>query len=173
MPEQLNSGRDCTVYFSGDRQTCGVSDSLVASGWPGGLGVQWCESGSPDIRMVERSTGLYGGFLIWGSDEEADKNLSSSGQMPHIRYATILMGGSLMHVTTFERYTWASRQSGNLVPLEYQAQDALYFSSSGYWTKEDEMTLRGDPAAPAFFTGFVAQIPKASNQWRLGIQTGL
>lgn len=172
MPEIIN-GRDCTVYFKGDSQTVIVSDSLVASGWPGGMGVQWVDAGVVDTRMVERSTGLYGGFLIWGSDEDADKNLSSSGQMPLIRYATMLSGGSLMHTVTYERYTWASRQVGGQAPITYKIQEPLYFSSRGYWTNENEMALRGDPLGSAFFAGFVAQVPKQSNQWRLGIQTGL
>jgi hypothetical protein len=171
MPDIIN-GRDCTIYFRGDSQTVAVHPDLVTSGWPGGVGVQWCDA-QEDVRMVQASHGLYGGFLVWGSNEDADRYLSSSGQMPHLRYATLFVGGSLMHTSTYERFTWASRQVGLSAPLEYKINDPLYFSLRGYWTNEDEMTLSGHSEAPCFFTGFVSQLPKESNQWRLGIQTSL
>lgn len=172
MPEIIRS-RDCVVFFKGDTQTVVVSQAMVSGGWPGGQGVQWVDSAS-DERVVTYSGGLYGGFLVWGSDEDGDRFTAITRQQPHYRYATMFSGGCLISTSSYERYTYASRIGGGpLVPLVYQVQDILYLSLRGLWTKEDELSLSGSPLAPAFFTGFVAQIPKPSNRNYLGIQTSM
>lgn len=170
---EIIRARDLTLFVKGDSQTVAVSQAMVDLGWPGGQGVQWVASGGVDERVVTFSTGLYGGFLIWGSDEVGDRYTANTRQQPHYRYATMYSGGCLISTTSYERYTYASRIAGPLVPLVYQAQDILYLSKRGLWTKEDEMTLSGDPLAPAFYTGFVAQVPKLRNNFNLGIQTGM
>jgi hypothetical protein len=170
---EIIRARDCIVFFRGDNQPVVVSPDMVRLGWAGGQGVQWAPSTS-DERMVTFSSGLYGGFLIWGSDESADQFTAMTKQQLIHQYATMLSGGCLMATTSYERYTYASRIGGGpLVPLVYVANDILYLSQRGLWTKEDEMTLSGDPLAPAFFTGFVAQIPKSVNSNFLGVQTSM
>lgn len=172
MTEILRS-RDCLVLFKGDSQTVVVDDIMVRGGWPGGQGVQWVDAVG-DQRVVTYSSGLYGGFLVWGSDEPGDQLTAMTRQQPAYRYATMLSGGSLMLTGSYERYTYASRIGGGpLVPLVYGINDPLYFSLRGLWTNEDELTLSGDTRAPAFFTGMVAQLPKPSNKFFLGIQTSL
>jgi hypothetical protein len=57
------------------------------------------------------------------------------------------------------------------VPLVYGPNDVLYLSLRGLWTKEDELTLSGNPLAPCSDIGAVAQVPKPSNKHYLGIQT--
>jgi hypothetical protein len=172
MPEILRS-RDCVVFFKGDSQTVVVSQDMVNLGWPGGQGVTWVDSTS-DERMVTFSDGLYGGFLVWGSDEDGDRFTAMTQQQPYYKYATFFSGGCLISTSSYERYTYASRLAGPpYVPLVYQANDILYFSKRGLWTNEDELTLSADLRAPCFFTGFVAQVPKAANRLFLGIQTSL
>lgn len=171
MPEIIRA-RDCIVFFKGDTQTVAVSPAMVTSGWAGGQGVQWAGS-VQDERLVTYSTGLYGGFLVWGSDEAGDRFTAMTRSQPVYRYATLFSGGSLIATTTYERYTYTSRLGGPLVPLVYGPNDILYFSLRGLWTKEDEMTLAGAPGAPAFFAGFVSQTPKASNNFFLGVQTSM
>ena len=172
MTEILRS-RDCIVFFKGDTQTVTVADAMVQSGWAGGQGVQWAPS-TTDERTVTYSKGLFGGFLVWGSDETGDRFASSTKNQPHYRFATMLSGGCLIATSTYEKYTYASRLAGPLVPLVYGPNDVLYLSLRGLWTKEDELTLSGDLLlAPAFFTGFVSQVPKASNGFFLGIQTSM
>lgn len=174
MPEIIRA-RDVIVFFKGDTCTVAVSQAMVNGGWPGGQGVQWVNPPSgEDIRVVTYSRGLYGGFLVWGSDERGDDFTAMTRNQPHYRFATIFLGGSLISTSTYERYTYASRTGGGpLVPLAYNVNDPLYFSLRGYWTNEDEVTLAGLPYAPAFFTGVCAQRPKASNNFYLGIQTSL
>lgn len=172
MPEIFRS-RDVICFFKGDSQTVAISQAMVDGGWPGGQGVQWADSAS-DERVVTYSSGLYGGFLVWGSDEDGDRYTAMTGQQPHYRYATLFSGGCLISTSTYERYTYASRLAGGpLVPLVYHIQDILYLSARGLFTNEDELTLAGSPLAPAFFTGFVSQVPKATNNHWLGIQTSM
>jgi hypothetical protein len=172
MPEIIRA-RDCIVFFKGDTQPVSVSQDLIRLGWSGGQGVQWVDSSS-DERMVTFSSGLYGGFLVWGSDESADEFTAMTKQQGVYQYATMLSGGCLMATTSYEHYTYASRIAGGpYVPLIYGVNDILYLSKRGLWTKENELTLSSDPRAPAFFTGFVAQIPKSINSNFLGIQTSM
>ncbi len=169
----LIRGRDCVVFIKGDTQTVAVSSALLAGGWVGGQGVQW-SAGGVDQPTVTYSKGLYGGFMLWGSDETADRYTAMTGQFLKYGYAVMMAGRALISTTAYEQYTYASRTGGGpLVPLTYQPSDVLYLSLRGYWTTEDELTISGDPLAPAFFTGFVAQIPKVNNQMRLGIQTSM
>ncbi len=171
MPEIFRS-RECLVYFKGDSQTVTVSQTMVDLGWAGGQGVQWADTSSDD-RVVSYSEGLYGGFLVWGSDETGDLFTSMTRSQPTYRYATMFSGGCLIATSTYERYTYASRIAGPLVPLTYQEQDILYLSRRGLWTIEDELTLSGDLRSPAFFAGFVSQAPKSTNNFFLGIQTSM
>ncbi len=170
---EIIRGRDCIVLFKGDAYTATVSQAMVQGGWQGGQGVQWVDTPS-DERMVTYSKGLYGGFLIWGSDERGDQYTAITRQQVVYQSATILLGGSLMMTRTYEKYTYASRIGGGpLVPLVYQVNDPLYFSLRGWWTKEDELSLSFDLQAPCFFTGICAQQPKPNNDYFLGIQTSL
>ncbi len=164
--------RDCICFFKGDTQTVTVSPEMAAGGWPGGQGVQWVDSPIDD-RVVTYSSGLYGGFLVWGSDEEGDRFTAITRQQPQYRYATMFSGG-LIATSSYEKYTYASRLAGPpYVSLVYAVQDILYLSLRGLWTKEDELTLSGSPLAPAFFTGFVARLPRASNRFFMGIQASM
>jgi hypothetical protein len=169
----LIRARDCIVFFKGDAQPVAVSDAMVAGGWPGGQGVQWVDN-TDDLRMVTYSKGLYGGLLIWGSDETGDQYTSMTRNQMVYKAATFLSGGSLISTSSYERYTYTSRIGpGPLVPLVYKANDVLYFSLRGLWTNEDELTISLDLLRPAFFTGFVAQVPSPANTFWLGIQTSL
>lgn len=165
--------RDCVVFLKGEAHAVVVSNAMLQGGWAGGQGVQWVDS-TLDELVVSYSKGLYGGFLIWGSNESADQYVSTTQSQIVYQRAVMMKGRALLSTSTYERYTYASRIGGGpLVPLVYSPHDLLYFSLRGLWTKEDELTLSGDPLSPAFFSGFVAQIPKANNQFFLGIQTSL
>lgn len=172
MPEIFRS-RDCVAFFKGDCQPVAVSPAMVAGGWVGGQAVQWVADPS-DEPTVTYSNGLYGGFLLFGSNELGDDYASMTRSQPTYRFATFGSGGWLISTIAYERYTYASRIGGGpLVPLVYGPNEPLYFSLRGLWTKEDELTLSLSLLAPAFFTGFVSQVPKASNKFYLGIQTSL
>lgn len=172
MAEILRS-RDCIVFFKSASTTVAVSDAMARNGWPGGQGVMWTPP-NQDVPTVTYSNGLYGGMLVWGSDENGDDYASITRSQPTYKFATLLVGGNLIATSTYERYTYASRAAGGpLVPLVYGINDLLYFSLRGYWSKENEADIIHAPYAPAFFCGFVAQLPKESNKHFLGIQTSI
>jgi len=169
MPEIIRA-RDCIIFYKRDTHPVAIHPDMVEQGWPGGQGVQWVDS-TNDERMVTFSDGLYGGFLVWGSDEVGDRFTSMTKQQPHYKYAQMFNGGCLIATSSYERYSYASRTGGGpLIPLVYRANQAVYFSKRGLWTNEDELTLSGDPRSPCFFTGYVAQVPKSVNSNFLGIQ---
>jgi hypothetical protein len=171
MTEIVRS-RDLIVFFKGDNYTVTPGPGMVANGWLGGQGVTWIP-GVNDERTVGISDGRYGGIAMFGSDEVADMHTGLSGTQRTARWVTILLGGSLISTSTYERYTWASRQAGPLVPLVYTPCQILYMSSRGYWTNEDEAPLTGALWGTNFFAGFVAQVPKANNNYFLGVQTSM
>lgn len=170
---EIERSRDCIVLVKGDSLTVSVDASLATSGWKGGQGIQWASS-VKDEFIVKGSDGFYAGFMLWGSDESSDQFTAISKNQPFYRFATIGMGGWLILTSTFERYTYSSRQAGPLVPLVYTASDRLVFSLRGYFTKEDEWTLSGDPrGANNYYIAFVSQAPSTLNPLYLGVQVSI
>ena len=168
-------GRDCILFGKGDSHVVIVDEAMLKGGWPGGQGVTWVDSSLPE-PVVSYSTGLYGGFMLWGSDESADQYTSSTrAQLVHPDSAVMMAGNAVLSTSSYEKYTYASRVSGGpLVPLVYRPKDPLYFSRRGLWTNENEASMAPAlPFAPAFFTGFVISTPSPVNQYYLGIQTSL
>jgi hypothetical protein len=169
----LIRGRDCVIFSKGPAHNVAVDQSLISGGWPGGQGAQWVAAAT-DEPTVTYSSGLFGGFLIWGSDESADQYTASTGNQLVYGHAVLMTGRAVISTSSYERYTYASRTGGGpLVPLVYQPHQLLYFSLRGLWTNEDEMTLSGSALAPAVHTGWVCQLPKPINEFFLGIQTRL
>lgn len=172
MPEAPRN-RECVVLFKGDAYFCDVSAELAAEGWHGGQAVQWVED-PKDGFVVTKSDGYYAGFLLKGSDELGDGLTGITRNQPHYKFATLCAGGWLIMTTSFEKYTWASRQVGPLVEIAYAESDRLLFSNRGLWTSEDEWSLSGDPRAPnTYFIGYIAQAPTAANNYYMTIQVSI
>jgi len=170
---ELPRTRDCIILVKGDAYPVTVSEAMAVGGWQGGQGVQWVTP-IKDEFLVTYSDGYYAGFMLWGSDESSDQFTAMSRNQPYYRFATCGAGG--WHITTrsYEKYTYASRQGGPLVPISYSASDRLVFSLRGYWTKEDEWTLAGDPRAPnEYYIGFVTQAPSVATEDYMGIQVSI
>jgi hypothetical protein len=164
----LLRSRDCVVFVKGETFEVATDSNLVKGGWPGGQGVQWVDATS-DAFTVTYSSGFFGGFLLWGSDESADQYTAMTGQQITYGYAVMVAGRGLISTSSYEQYTWASRTHGGLlVPLVYSANDLLFFSLRGLWTNEDESVLSGGAPLPS--SGVVAQVPKAVNEFFLGVQ---
>jgi len=171
-PEQFRT-RDCVILYKGDAYPVTVDEAMAVGGWLGGQGVQWVAS-TKDEFLVTYSDGLYAGFMLWGSDESSDKFTAMTRNQPIYQFATAGAGGWLIMTTTFEKYTYASRQAGPLVPITYNASDRLVFSLRGYWTKEDEWTESGDPRAPNnYYIGFVVQAPTNVTEDYMTIQVSI
>lgn len=166
--------RDCYVLFKGDAYAVAVSEDMKASGWQGGQGVQWLDS-DRDEFLVTISDGLYGGFMLWGSNEISDQYTSLTGSMPLYGYGVLCAGGWLIATRTYEKYTYASRiGGGSLVPLVYTVGQRLVFSLRGFWTQEDEWALSGDPrGSNGYFIGNIVQAPSADNDYYLTLQTSI
>jgi hypothetical protein len=166
--------RDCYVLFKGDAYTVAVSDTMKAGGWMGGQGVQWTDS-PRDEFIVTYSDGLYGGFMLWGSNEVPDGLTSMTGSQATYGYGVFCAGGWLIATRAFERYTYASRIGGGaLVENTYQVGQRLVFSLRGLWTVEDEWTLSSDPrGSNGYFIGNIVQAPTADNNYYLTLQTSI
>jgi hypothetical protein len=169
----LVRSRDCVVFVKDDTFPVRVDGAMLQAGWPGGQGVQWVDVSS-DHFTVTYSTGLFGGFLVWGSDESADQHVSSTRGSIYYGDAVLFAGSPLLSTSSYEQFTYASRLGGPpFIPLAYAPNDPLYFSLRGLWTKEDELSLSGSGLAPAVSVGWVTQTPQTVNQFFLGIQATL
>jgi len=165
--------RDCFVLFKGDAYPVSVSQAMVVGGWQGGQGVQWVDS-PRDEFLVDYSDGLYGGFLLWGSNEGSDKYTSLTGSQPLYGLGTLCAGGWLISTRTFERYTYSSRQIGPLVENNYVVGERLVFSLRGWFTREDEWFLSGDPrGSNGYFIASVVQAPSVDNDHFITLQTSI
>lgn len=170
---ELPRSRDCIILVKGDAYPVTVDAAMASGGWQGGQGVQWVAS-PKDEFLVTYSDGFYAGFMLWGSDEAADQFTAMTRNQPFYRFATVGAGGWHISTRSYEKYTYASRQAGPLVPIVYTASDRLVFSLRGYWTTEDEWTLSGDPRAPnTYFIGFVSQPPSAVTADYMSIQVSI
>jgi hypothetical protein len=135
--------------------------------------VKW-DNSPLDEFIVTFSDGIYGGFILWGSNESSDQFTSMTGAQPIYGYGTFCSGGWIIATRTFEQYTYASRQAGPLVPLVYTVGQRVLFSRRGYFTNEDEWTPSGDPRAPnEYFIGNVVQAPSLDNNNYVTIQTSI
>ncbi len=173
MPEIVRT-RDVIILVPGDTYPVALDTALQTAGWQGGQGVQWMDSPLDEFR-VGGSDGLFGGFLLWGSNESSDQFIASTGNQQLYRHAVMGAGGWIISTRTYERYTYASRTGGGaLIPLVYTAGDRLRFSLQGWFTSEDEWSLSGDARAPNLgFIGRVTQAPAALTNSYLGVQTNL
>lgn len=174
MPSlELFRTRDCVVWVKGETLTVSVDHELILNGWKGGSGVTFAPI-TQDQILVTRTNGLGGGFVLWGSDESSDQFTGMTANQPYYGFAVLGMGAWLIGTPTFEKYTYASRQAGPLVPIAYSADDQLFFSLRGFWTKEDEWTLSGDPRAPNDnVMGFVAERPSNVTNGYMTIQVDI
>jgi len=173
FPLQYPRTRDVEVLFKGDSYSVSVDQAMATKGWRGGQFVRWVDS-PRDEFLVTLSDGLYGGFMLWGSNEPSDQFTSMTGQQPLYGYGTLCAGGWLIATVSFEKYTYASRQVGPLVPIVYTAGVRLRISLNANVTPEDEWTLSGDPRAPNnFYIGSIIQAPSADNNNYLTLQTSI
>lgn len=175
MPLPLNYPRirDVEVLFKGEATTVAVDQTMATAGWAGGQFVKWVDS-PRDEFLVSFSDGLYGGFCLVGSDESSDQFTGMTGQQPLYGYCTLCTGGWLVALRLYEKYTWASRQLGPLVPLVYTEGSGLRISLRGWLTTEDEWTASADPRAPNnYFVATVVQAPSSDNNFYLTVQTSI
>jgi hypothetical protein len=170
----LIRGRDCVVFSKGDGYSMSVSQEMLSGGWVGGQGAQWDTYTDPDNPILTYSSGLFGGFMLWGSDEAADQYTAMTQQPLYYGYGVLMAGRAIISTIAYEQYTYASRMMGGpFVSIVYTPNQPLFMSLRGYWTNEDELTLSASPLAPALYCGVVSQLPKAVNQYYLGVQTKL
>lgn len=174
MPEIFRT-RDLVVFAKGAAYAVATADVMVQSGWPGGQGLSWTDSAVDEFMVTLTDGGRGAGFALWGSNEDSDQLTAITGHQVAYGFVVIGSGSWLISTSTFEVYTWASRQVGPLVPITYTpGVDKLYWSLRGYFTNEDEWTLSGDPRAPNDApVGFVAQVPSALTENYLTVQTTL
>lgn len=167
--------RDVVCHFKGDAYPVAVDPAMIATGWTGGQGVMWCDSPLDEFR-VTYSDGIYGGFLLWGSDESGDMMTGSTGNQLVYGYAILCTGGWIASFNTYERYTWDSRHGIGPpnVPIVYTVGERMVFSNRGWFTNEDEFTKTADPrGANNYYVAYVVQVPRALNDWRIVLQTAI
>ncbi len=172
--------RDTVVLFKGDAYPVTLSQEMIDGGWAGGQGVQWADAGESDEFRVTYSDGLYGGFLLFGSDEVSDLYTGMTGSQPAYGVGVLCAGGWELSVNTYEKYTYASRvaHAGDplqpLVPIPYVEGQRVVFSLRGWFTTEDEWTASGDPrGANGYFIGSVVQAPSDLTSGYLTLQTSI
>jgi hypothetical protein len=170
---EISRDRDVNVLVKGSTFPVRVTPALAQSGWPGGIGVTWAPSANDDF-LVTISDGASAGFLLEASTLDHNQWTGMDGAYVKYQFATLCAGTWVVAVKVFEKYTWASRQSGPLVPLSYSVGDRLRFSLNGKFSIENEWLLSSDPrGSNQLFVATVAQIPSIANKQTLLIQTSI
>lgn len=170
MPEIVRD-RDVLTLRKGLTTTIAVHPSLIASGWPGGLGLSWNDSPLDEFRVTTSDGQRGAGFALNGSSEDSDVLTGHSDNQPLYGYVVVCSGGWIVSTRTFETLTLAS---GRTTPIVYTPGDRLLWSLTGQITNEDEWTVSGDPRAPNVnYIGFVVQAPSAVTDNYITVQTTL
>lgn len=165
-------GPDLVIETKGGTLPVRLDATLLRDGWRAGQAVIWTSGPSSEELFVTPSDGFACGILFDSS--EGDRLTSMSGNQPYYGSSVLCVGGWLVRTQTYEKYTYASRQSGPLVEIEYTPSSPLYFSLRGFWTLEDEWTLSGDPRAPnSNVYGYVVAPPSTWNLGYLSVQVSL
>jgi len=175
--------RDCSVFHKGDSMPAKIDAAMAARGWPGGSFVRWIDDGSGE-PCVTLADGRYCGFSPWGSNEPADQYTSMTQTNPKNRFITLFFGGNYAATTSYERYTYISRNGpGPLVPLVYAPQQFLYVSENGLITNQDESNPLVNPGGlfpdgqpilvPFLYFGIVSLQPSSQTSDRLYYQTNV
>lgn len=176
------ASRDLVLFHKGDTATFKIHPSLANRGWSGGQFLRWVDDGSgePCLGLAD---GRYCGFAAFGSDEVADRFTTMTRQNEVYQYVGLFFGGNFIATRTYEKYTYASRHSGPLVPLTYESQQFLYVSENGKITPEDEsdpavnpggLFPDGSPIEIRFlFFGLCAVPPTAATNGFIYVQTNV
>ena len=174
LPLQYPRTRQVETLFRGDSYTVAIDQTMATQGWQGGQFVRWVDSPNRDEFLVTLSDGLYGGFALYGSDEPSDQFISYTKNQPLYGFITFCAGGWLIATSTYEKYTYASRQIGPLEPIIYVPGVRLRISLNAKFTIEDEFTLSGDIRQPnTYYIGSIVQAPSSDNNFYLTVQTSI
>lgn len=176
--------RDLVLMVKGDSMTVQVAQSLVDSGWDGGMFAKYTfpVGGFPTI---EKADGRYCGFFIFGSNEQADQFTAMTQQNTTYSYVVLQFGGNVAYTRTFEEYGYLARHGlGPNVPLVYTPNQLLYISENGQVTNENESDLGvypphnfpdGTPVPNLSFIAFGLCFcpPQTVTNFYIGIQTNI
>jgi len=174
---EVSRTRDVIVFVKDLTIPVMLDAAMLQAGWVGGQGVTWIPS--PDANFLATfSDGTYGGFLLWGSSEQADQFSAYTDNQPKYGFGLACTGTWIISTIAYEKYTLQSRILPPLVPNVYTVGQRLTFSNRGLWTSQlapfDEWTISGDLRAPNnFFVGSVVQAPGPENNYYLTIQTAI
>ena len=130
--------RDLVLMVKGDSFTVQIANGFDAEGWPGGQFVKYTTpvGGFPTVTKAD---GRYCGFMIFGSNEQADQFTSMTQQNVVYSYATLQFGGNVFYTRTYEEFGYLARNGlGPMVPLVYTPNQFLYISENGKITNENE-----------------------------------
>lgn len=170
---EIPKDRDLVVLANDVSFPVMVSDAMVAGGWVGGQAVTWVDS-PYDSFVVTYSDGTYGGFLLYGSNEQADLYSAYTDNQVTYKFATCCFGTWIVSTIAYEKYTLQSRLVPPLVSNVFTVGQRLTFSLRGLFTPQDEWTISGDPRAPNnYYIGAIAQAPGPENNYYLMVQTSI
>ncbi len=118
-----------------------LDSTLLQTDWSSGLGVKW----GADLWSVTLSDGICDGLVVDFSSDAGAKYTASYLSGRYYRRANLIFGNWLVESDNFEQFTYASRQLGPLIPINYTPNTPLRISLRGLLTVEDEWALSSDP----------------------------
>lgn len=170
MPEIART-RDVIVLTKDVAMPVMLDSALVTAGWAGGQGVTWTDSPNDEF-LVTFSDGQFGGFLLWGSNEDSDQFISMTENQPTYAFGVMGQGSWLITTRIFEQFTLQSRNVGPRVENTWTVGTKVLFSLRGLFSPQDEWAIDGDPRAPnRNFVGVIVQPPRTNNSNYVMIQT--
>jgi hypothetical protein len=173
--------RDVEALLVGMKFTFMAGPLLRASGWVGGVWVQFVDAPEEGNFVVEVSDGNHAiGFILAESEHYAryyeagsPDNYTSyqkrlQGEGPNT--VDVILGGG---IALFRRFETIALNAGtrNGGPLLYTLNDWVKVSENGLYTSDPDIELNAVGIANPISVGIVAALPTALNGFRLGVMT--
>lgn len=184
----LSEAGDVELMFPGDRYPVLCGPGLLASGWRGGLFVQYV-AGAHDF-MVEASDGnSAAGFLFFQSENYGPLTPGSFGAAPDAavgspenwishqyrqgvggqNVATMIEGGTRAFFKAYETTALAGGGTRTGGPITYSVHDDLKVSENGLLCNDPDANLNAAGIANPIVVGIVSAAPAPRNGNRLAL----
>lgn len=182
----LSEVGDVELMFPGDRFPVIAGPGLLASGWRGGLFVQYV-TGTEDFTVEISDGNQSAGFLLFQSENYGPLTPGSDGVAPNPvvgspenwiahqfragtggqNVATLVNGGTRAFFKAFETTALTGGGTRTGGPITYSLHDDLKVSENGLLCNDSDVNLAAAGVTTPVVVGIVSAIPSARNGNRL------
>lgn len=182
----LSEAGDVDLMFPGDRFPVIAGPDLLASGWRGGIFVQYV-AGGEDFTVEVSDGNAVAGFILFQSERYEPLIPGSDGVSPNQvvgspenwisrqfragqggqNVATMVSGGTRAFFKVFETEALTGGGTRTGGPITYSPNDPLKVSENGLLCNDSDVNLAAAGVTTPSVVGIVSAVPSDQNGGRL------